>query len=323
MRLISALGLLVCTYCFLSVSTALIDVRFLLIATVTIVFGSRLGIDFSSHKIQITVSDTFIFLTLLLYGMELAVLLAGAEAFYSSLRFSRLWRTRFFNAGLLAVSTFVTGTITAAVFGPIPALSEGPLSGDFITAICLIGGLQYVINSCLAARRESFKLNLPFLETWKSHFLWTSITYFAGASAAGVTSKLVHSNGYYAFLALAPILAIIYFTYQSYRKQLQATLAQAEQAQRHAEEQRAISQELRQSEEQFRSSFDNAAIGMALVVAERKMARRQPFVMRDAWLQRTGIAGSGHAISYAPGAIGRTPGADLSPHSRRNWQFNS
>ena len=270
MRLICVLGLVVSGYCILTLSTALIDVRFLVIATATIVFGSRLGIDFSSHKIQITVSDTFIFLTLLLYGTELAVLLAGAEAFYSSLRFSKLWRTRFFNGGLLAVSTFVTGTITAAVFGPIPALSEGPLSGDFITAICFIGGLQYVVNSFLAARRESFKLNLPFLETWKSHFLWTSITYFAGASAAGVTSKLVQSNGYYAFLALAPILAIIYFTYQSYRKQLQATLAQAEQAKRHAEEQRAITQELRQSEEQFRSSFDNAAIGMALVLPSGK-----------------------------------------------------
>jgi diguanylate cyclase (GGDEF)-like protein/PAS domain S-box-containing protein len=270
MRLICVLGLVVSGYCILTLSTALIDVRFLVIATVTIVFGSRLGIDFSSHKIQITVSDTFIFLTLLLYGTELAVLLAGAEAFYSSLRFSKLWRTRFFNGGLLAVSTFVTGTITAAVFGPIPALSEGPLSGDFITAICFIAGLQYVVNSFLAARRESFKLNLPFLETWKSHFLWTSITYFAGASAAGVTSKLVQSNGYYALLALAPILAIIYFTYQSYRKQLQATLAQAEQAKRHAEEQRAITQELRQSEEQFRSSFDNAAIGMALVLPSGK-----------------------------------------------------
>ena len=266
MRFVCVLGLVVSSYCVLTLSTALIDVHFLVIATVTIVFGSRLGIDFSSHKIQITVSDTFIFLTLLLYGTELAVLLAGAEAFYSSLRFSKLWRTRFFNGGLLAVSTFVTGTITAAVFGPMPALSRGPLSGDFITAICFIGGVQYVVNSFLAARRESFKLNLPFLETWKSHFLWTSITYFAGASAAGVTSKLVYSNGYYAFLALAPILAIIYFTYQSYRKQLQATLAQAEQARRHAEEQRAITQELRQSEEQFRSSFDNAAIGMALVL---------------------------------------------------------
>jgi len=270
MRLVGALGLVVSTYCVLTLSTASIDVRFLVIATVTIVFGSRLGIDFSSHKIQITVSDTFIFLTLLLYGTELAVLLAGAEAFSSSLRFSKLWRTRFFNGGLLAISTFVTGTITAAVFGPIPALSQGPVSGDFITAICFIGGLQYAVNSFLAARRESFKLNLPFLETWKSHFLWTSITYFAGASAAGVTSKLVQSNGYYAFLALAPILAIIYFTYQSYRKQLQATLAQAEQARRHAEEQRAITQELRQSEEQFRSSFDNAAIGMALVLPNGK-----------------------------------------------------
>src|SRR5207253_1758571 len=65
-----------------------------------------------------------------------------------------------------------------------------------------------------------------------------------------------------------PIIGIIYFTYQSYRKQMDATVAQAEQAERHAEEQRVISQALRKSEEHFRSEFDYAAVGMALVATD-------------------------------------------------------
>ena len=76
MRLLVAVGLVVCAYCVFRLSPAVIDFRFLVLATVTICFGSRIGIEFSKHRNQITVSDCFIFLTLLLYGREAAVLLA-------------------------------------------------------------------------------------------------------------------------------------------------------------------------------------------------------------------------------------------------------
>jgi diguanylate cyclase (GGDEF)-like protein/PAS domain S-box-containing protein len=265
MRLVAVVGAIVCLYCIHRLATEQINARFLVLAVVTICLGSRIGIEFSHHKIQITVSDSFIFLTLLLYGPEAAVLLAAAEAFCSSLRFSKFWLTIFFNAGLLALSTFVTASLTSYVFGSVVALAHGELSGNFIAAVCFIGCIQYLLNSSIAARRESFKLNLPFVQVWKTHFLWTSITYFAGASAAGLTAKLINGNGFYAFMAMLPIISIIYFSYQTYRKQLNATLAQAEQAVRHAEEQRVTTEALRESEERFRSAFDYAAVGMALV----------------------------------------------------------
>jgi diguanylate cyclase (GGDEF)-like protein/PAS domain S-box-containing protein len=265
MRLIVAAGVVVCGYSIFLLPLTLIDFRFLILAAATICFGSRIGIEFSKHKNQITVSDCFIFLTLLLYGREAAVLLAGAEALCSSLRFTRLWLTRSFNASLTALSTFVTATLAFHIFGPLVELGRGSMTGNFVTAICFLGATQFLVNTGLAAWRETFKLNLPFLHTWKTHFLWTSVSYLAGASAAGITVKLVNGNGFYAFMAMIPIIGIIYFTYQSYRKQLDATQKHAEQAERHAEEQRIISQALRKSEEHFRSAFDYAAAGMALV----------------------------------------------------------
>lgn len=265
MRLLVAAGILVCGYSLFLLSPTQIDFRFLILASVTICFGSRLGIEFTKHKHQITVSDCFIFLTLLLYGREAAALLAGAEALCSSFRFTKFWLTRFFNASLLAIATFTSATIVSYTCGPIVELGKGPLSGNFVTAVCLIGAVQYIVNTGLAAWRETFKLNQPFLQLWKDHFLWTSVSYFAGASAAGITVKLVNGNGFYAFMAMIPIIGIIYFTYQSYRKQLVATQTQAEQAERHAEAQRVITEALRKSEEHFRSAFDYAAVGMALV----------------------------------------------------------
>jgi diguanylate cyclase (GGDEF)-like protein/PAS domain S-box-containing protein len=263
-------------YCVCRLAPGQIDVRFLILATVTLCFGSRLGIEFSKHKVQITVSDSFIFLTLLLYGREAAVLLAAAEAFCSSFRFAKLWLTRCFNAGLLAISTFITASVATYFFGPVVGLGRGALSGKFITAICLLGFAQFVVNTGIPALRQALKLDLPFFQVWKEHYLWISVTYFAGASAAGMTARLINGSGFYAFMAIVPIIAIIYFTYQSYRKQLQATVVQAEQAERHAEEQRVISQRLRQSEEQFRSSFDNAAIGMALVAPDGRWIEVNP-----------------------------------------------
>ncbi|HEV3471326.1 MAG TPA: EAL domain-containing protein [Pyrinomonadaceae bacterium] len=276
LRFIPALGAAVLLYCVYRLPLAQLDLRFLLLAAITICFGSRLGIEFSKHKVQITVSDSFVFLTLLLYGTEPAVVLAAAEAFCSSFRFARLWLTRVFNAGLLAISTFVTSGVVAHFFGPVAELRHAPLSGSFVAAVCLISFVQFAVNTGIPALRQSLKLDLPFLQVWREHYLWISVTYFAGASAAAIIARLIHGEGFYALLGIVPVVAIIYFTYQTYRKQLQATLTQAEQARRHAEEQRAISQQLRQSEEQFRSSFDNAAVGMALVATDGRWVEVNP-----------------------------------------------
>src|ERR1051326_4161389 len=119
MQAIAALGAFVCLCCLVRFNPAQIDVRFLILATVTLCFGSRLGIEFSKHRVQITVSDSFIFLALLLYSAQAAVLLAAAEAFCSSFRFSKLWLTRFFNAGLLAISTFIAATTVSYLCGSV------------------------------------------------------------------------------------------------------------------------------------------------------------------------------------------------------------
>jgi diguanylate cyclase (GGDEF)-like protein/PAS domain S-box-containing protein len=254
----------------------LIDPRFLVLAAITVLLGSRIGIEFSRHRIQITVSDTFVFLTLLLFGAEAAVLVAATEAFWSSFRFSKLWVTRLFNAGLLACSTFISTSVVSHAFGSLTDLTKGPLGFEFVLAVTTLAILQYTVNSTLAAFRESLKTNQPFIETWREHFLWTSITYFAGATAAAATAKLIFESSFYAFIATVPIISIIYFTYQSYRNQLLAKTAQAEQAARHARAQELISQRLRKSEEHFRSAFDYAAVGMALVSTDGRWLSVNP-----------------------------------------------
>ena len=119
--------------------------------------------------------------------------------------------------------------------------------------------------------------------TWRKNFLWTSITYFAGASAAALIARFIGNVGFFAFVSTIPIIAIVYFTYWTYMKNVASAAAQAEQARQHVEElnrhiaeQERISKALRETEEHFRNAFDYAAIGMALVSPQGALAPRQP-----------------------------------------------
>jgi signal transduction histidine kinase len=76
------------------------------------------------------------------------------------------------------------------------------------------------------------------------------VTYFAGASAAGIIAILIKNYGFYAILATAPIILIICFTYQTYLKNIEASLEQTEAARLHVEELSRYISELQRSEEE-------------------------------------------------------------------------
>ncbi len=134
-----------------------------------------------------------------------------------------------------------------------------------------MGLTQYVANSGLVAAAVALRAGERIWKMWRENFLWTSITYFAGAFAAGIVAKMSGTIGLFAFIATAPIIAITYFTYRTYLKNVEAAAKQAEVAQIHVQElnqhiveQERISSALKESEEHFRTAFDHA-VGMALV----------------------------------------------------------
>jgi diguanylate cyclase (GGDEF)-like protein/PAS domain S-box-containing protein len=256
---IIALGSVVFLYSGLRVDLTQIDIRCLFLALITIGIGSRISIKIPRVKGHISVSDTFIFLSILLFGGEVAVMLSALEALCSSVRFSKLRLVISFNAATAACSTFITVWALRSIFGSLDTLRDG-YSAPFIVCICLMTLVQYITNSGLVATAAALRTDQPLWMTWRKGFLWTSITYFAGASAAGIIAKLIDTVGFYAFLATTPIIAIVYFTYCTYLKNVESSVAQAEQAERHVAA-------LRESEERFRSAFDHAA-GMALVATD-------------------------------------------------------
>src|SRR5207244_7520166 len=90
--------------------------------------------------------------------------------------------------------------------------------------------------SLLVAANAALKTEEAIWRSWSKNFLWTSITYFAGASAAGLIARFIGNIGFFAFSATIPIIAVVYFTYWTYMKNVEGVAVQAEEARRHVDE---------------------------------------------------------------------------------------
>lgn len=243
-----------------------IQLPFLLLALVTVLIASRVVIHIPQFKSNVSASDVFIFLTMLLYGGEAAILLGAVEALCASSRIAKKRLTMMFNSAAMAVSVFITVWTLRLTVGPILDLAHEAPSSRLVLAICVMGLVHYVINSGAIAVAGALRANLPIFKTWRTHYICTSISYFAGASAAGIIAKLIGVVGVYACIAALPMAGVVYFTYTTYMKNLESTAAQAEQANKYIEK-------LEASEGRFRSAFDHAHIGMALATVEGRFVQ--------------------------------------------------
>jgi diguanylate cyclase (GGDEF)-like protein/PAS domain S-box-containing protein len=243
----------------------IVDLHFLFLAAFTIGFGSRITIQIPRFKSHISVSDTFIFLALILFGGEAAVILASVEAFFSAWRFCNKKITVFFNAAVMALSTSLV-VLTLHLFGMnTEAELHGYRINDFFVTTSTLALVQFFGNTGLSSIYGALKSGKPWWETWKTHYLWIFLTYSIGALAAGILVKVIDYAGFTTLIATVPIILFIYLTYRMYLKNVEMSLTQAEQARKHAEILQQQSVALAESEERFRSAFNYAPIGIALV----------------------------------------------------------
>lgn len=244
-----------------------IDLSFLALAVLTIGIASRMTIQIPQFKSHIAVSDTFIFLAILIYGGELAVILAAAEAFFSSRRFCNKQLTVLFNSAAMALSTtaVVLVLMSLGMYSQHTFLVRDGNLQDFLIALSVIALTQFVVNTGLAAIHDSLKNSLALPDTWTSKYLWAFITYFVGAACAGALVQLSSSMGFGVIIAASPVVYLVFLSYKMYLSNVEMSVRQAEQAEQYAKALEQRSAELRDSEQRFRNAFTYAPIGIALV----------------------------------------------------------
>ncbi len=210
---------------------------YLFIITFGILVAPRMSLTLPRSKFAISFSDALVFLTLLLYGGQAAIVLAVVETAANCL----FLRSRGFPFGKLMIPTNVslnaisTG-ITIFIWMQFQLSSFGPLdiskTQHLISALGLLAVIQFLGSSVLAAAFQSLKDGSSLWETWRRDCFTSSMTQIVGAGLAGILYKLIHFGDVMTTAIAFLALAVAYLNYRQSIADINQAIANVEEAER-------------------------------------------------------------------------------------------
>ena len=223
---ISVGGLCVFVYAVYAVATSEPSMDWILLGLVTTLVVGRTTIRIPKTDSTVTLDDTFIFISVLLYGVWPSVVLAGVNALLCSLRFPNRKKVAPFNAGAMSLSVFAASSLVTLVFGNPQQIAAD--SSRLILAAWSLALVQYLLSSGLVSTVNALRNGKSLITTWRESFLWTWMSYFAGAFAACLIVKLITVISFYAFIVAVPVLAVTFLTYRTYLARVNASIRHVE-----------------------------------------------------------------------------------------------
>lgn len=232
-----------------SIAWAVLGIRFenlnrgmLGLAFVTIFLSSYLRVQLPRTKIYLTISDALVFLSLLMYGGQVALLTAVLETTFASWNLRRQGvsmklKTVVINTLITAISVFTTYLVVALTFGsPNPDLLVENTS-SFIWLLTVMALAQFCVNSITVSAFVAIKTENTLWKVWNEYCLNALAMYLCGAVVAGICAKAVMQINMLLFAAMVAFFAIVYVTYRRYTNDVKETAAKAEDAERKRAEQ--------------------------------------------------------------------------------------
>ncbi|HVF57367.1 MAG TPA: EAL domain-containing protein [Pyrinomonadaceae bacterium] len=207
-------------------------------------------------------ADSFVFLAMLLFGGEAAVLLAAVVTVCTSLLSGRSALGIAFKSSISVFSAFLVVWTLRLSFGAIPPIAASSLSLAAVNAICIALLIHSAINATVVAVGGAYRINQSLWLGLVKNFFWKYLGHGAGVAAAVMLAITVSYLGMGASVSLGAIVAILAFALRGRLGDLNIVPAK----QPPADQQRDKS--LNDTSDRFRSAFDYAAIGMALVSSE-------------------------------------------------------
>jgi putative nucleotidyltransferase with HDIG domain len=192
------------------------------LAALTLLTGSA-TVRLPSVPATISISETFVFTSTLLYGPAAGTLTVALDALVISYTLARKGHPGYrllFNICALPASLWVGAHLFfwSAGLPPLatlPATRGGIVNTEFVKSLVLFTTCYFALNSWSIAIAIAIEKRLPPFKVWKENFAWLSLNYFGGASVAALL--VIYSRDLdYGFLAIiVPLLALLYFTFST------------------------------------------------------------------------------------------------------------
>ena len=205
-------------------------VQWFLLAALTLLSGSA-TVKLPSVPATISISETFVFTAVLLFGPNAGATIVALDGFIISIWLAKRRKEFYrvlFNMAAPAVSIWLAAHLYQAFAGPeflfaarekaaaLPPDPHGVAEAATVNLLALLVFTlaHFIINSSLIAGAVATETKRRPFDIWRRDFLWLSLNYFGGASVAAllvVYSKRI--DGQYIAIII-PLLLILYFTFK-------------------------------------------------------------------------------------------------------------
>ncbi len=212
---VSAAGLLVIGHCISTLVQQPLNLQWLALAALTLLTGS-FTIKIPSVSARLSVSETFVFASVLLFGtcagtitvaLEILIILGAGARTHDPLRI-------LFNVSAAALSIWSSSLLFfyTANIEPL-GQTQAPLE-TLILPLALLASSYFLLNSGLVAIAVSIERKLPPFPTWRANFLPLAVNYLGGASVAALFVSYTRTIDLVAFGVIVPLLIISYLTFK-------------------------------------------------------------------------------------------------------------
>lgn len=212
-------------YSVFHLAVSLPPVSLLLIALITYIISRHVTISIPGTQGEVTIHDTFVLVGLFMYGLEAGTLLGAVSGFGASANCAKTRRTLLVNTAMMALSVFLAGEGTQWLIGEklsgLASNSEAP--GLFIFALGFLSLIYFAVNTATVSFALAIRTGQSVFAVWSNGFLWSSVTHFVGALAAGLTLQAISFVDYYGLVILIPVLLITYFSYKKFFDKVEAS----------------------------------------------------------------------------------------------------
>jgi signal transduction histidine kinase len=169
---------------------------------------------------KISIGDSLFFTNLILFGVPAGVITQAVDSLTASCRAqtrSRRLQYILFNVAATALSAHISGSLFFSLMkqGPL-ALAPVKSVRELLVPLGLLTIVHCLINSGSISFIVALEKRKNPLRIWKDSLLWTSVTYFIGATAAGFIALNIGKIEPQIIIILVVALLVVYFTYKTY-----------------------------------------------------------------------------------------------------------
>jgi len=195
--------------------------EWLILAALTLLTGS-FTIKVPSITARLSVSETFVFASVLLFGPSAGTLTVVLETLIISLWVRSEARSAYramFNIAAPAVSIWVSATVFFAISGIQPYSNNDTPIAALFGPLAVLTIIYFLLNSWLVAVALGLERRQSAFHIWWKNFTWLSVNYFSGASVAAVivtyTKRLDATALISTLVIIVPLLVVSYLTFRT------------------------------------------------------------------------------------------------------------